>query len=131
MRTGLVLAVVFGLAVAFGVVRAHTSPVTLAAPTAAILPTPTPAPPPNTVYIISGSGGAHFVPRVLTVRPGAVVTFVNGDSTPHSATADNGAFDTGLMSYAEGKQFQLSKPGVYPYADITDPTMTGTIRVRP
>lgn len=131
MRTGVVLAVVFGLAVAFGVVRAHTSPVTMAAPTAALLPTPTPAPPPDTVYIIPAAGGAHFVPRVLTVRPGALVTFVNGDYTPHSAVADNGSFDTGLMSRGEGKQIRLTKPGTYTYGDITDATMTGTIRVRP
>jgi plastocyanin len=36
-----------------------------------------------------------FDPAQLNVAPGMTVTWVNGDTEAHTATADNGLFDSG------------------------------------
>jgi plastocyanin len=41
--------------------------------------------------------GHAFNPAQLNVAPGTTVRFVNNDSEPHTATADNGLFDTGVL----------------------------------
>src|SRR3954468_22581333 len=38
-----------------------------------------------------------FDPAQLDVAPGTTVTFVNNDTEAHTATADNGLFDTGVL----------------------------------
>src|SRR5438105_13999614 len=39
-----------------------------------------------------------FSPATLTVKVGDTVTWTNQDSAPHSATADDSSFDTGVLS---------------------------------
>ena len=70
-----------------------------------------------------------FTPASLTVRAGTRVTFTNHDATPHSATADGGAFDTGSINQDASRTIRLSKPGVYPYHCVFHAFMTGTITV--
>ena len=38
-----------------------------------------------------------FAPKALAVRPGDVIVWINKDIVPHSATADDGSWDTGLI----------------------------------
>ena len=41
---------------------------------------------------------AHaFNPPQLNVAPGTTVKFVNNDTEPHTGTADNGLFNTGVL----------------------------------
>ena len=53
----------------------------------------TPAPSSTTVDISNHA----FNPAQLNVAPGTTVTFVNNDAEPHTATADNGLFDSGVL----------------------------------
>src|SRR4051812_37207134 len=39
-----------------------------------------------------------FSPATLTIKVGDKVTWTNQDSAPHSATADDNSFDTGVIS---------------------------------
>jgi plastocyanin len=70
-----------------------------------------------------------YVPNRLTVRAGTTVTFVNRDSTAHTATADHGGFATGTIDPRHRRTVTLSRPGTYPYHCVFHAFMTGTITV--
>jgi plastocyanin len=132
MRNSLILFVVLGLAVAIGVLRAHASPSSAAAPNLAAVPTPTTPPPRDTVYMVGGSNSnPAFVPATVTVSVGQKVTFVDRDTVDHSATATNGGFDTGVLGPGESKSVTFPKPGTYDYSDILQSNMSGQVVVKP
>jgi plastocyanin len=134
MRFGVILVVVFALAAGIGVLRAHSDAVTLAAPTAVTDATATPNPLPGVVLMQPGGGGngaGHYVPGSVTVKAGQHVTFYNNDTNPHSATAADGSFDTGVMSPGQAKIIPFSKPGTYPFSDILQSNMNGIVHVTP
>jgi plastocyanin len=133
MRNGVVLVVVLGLAVALGVLRAHASPSSTAAPTVATAPTPTPAPPPGTIYIEPGINGGtpHYVPPAVTIRVGDTLTWVDRDTGDHSATSDDGKFDTGVLSPNQSRSIKFTTSGTFPYSDIIESDMSGVVRVIP
>ena len=70
-----------------------------------------------------------FQPEPLTVAKGTVVRVVNRDDAPHTATADDDAFDTGELGQGDTAEITLSEPGEVAYhCDIHD-YMRGVIRV--
>jgi plastocyanin len=72
-----------------------------------------------------------YVPATATVKAGSAVTFTNGDSAEHTATADQaGAFDTGALRHGAAKAVQLSAPGRYAYHCDFHPFMHGVLVVR-
>ncbi|WP_329171980.1 cupredoxin domain-containing protein [Streptomyces sp. NBC_01477] len=72
-----------------------------------------------------------FGPATLTVKPGAVVTVTNNDSTTHTVTATAAkAFDTGDIAPGATKTFTApAKAGSYPYMCAIHPFMAGTLTV--
>jgi plastocyanin len=76
-----------------------------------------------------------FAPAELRIAAGTSVTFVNGDSAPHTATAGTDAeptpehFDTGLLQPGESFTVTLDAPGTYAYFCERHPPMTGVIVV--
>ena len=50
-----------------------------------------------------------FAPKALAVRPGDVIVWINKDIVPHSATADDGSWDTGRID--AGAQARMVVPG--------------------
>lgn len=70
-----------------------------------------------------------FGPATLNVKHGAKVTVTNSDSTTHTATADDGAFDTGDLDPGSSKTITLSKAGRYAYHCQIHSFMKGTIVV--
>jgi plastocyanin len=70
-----------------------------------------------------------YVPDRLTVRAGTTVTFVNHDSTAHTATADHGGFVTGTIDPGHSRAVKLSRRGTYPYHCMFHAFMTGMITV--
>src|SRR4051794_845583 len=44
-----------------------------------------------------------FMPETVTVKAGAKVTWMNSDDTSHTATADDGSFDTGTLDKGDAK----------------------------
>ena len=71
-----------------------------------------------------------FDPPTLEVQAGDVVVWTNTDFVAHSATADDGTFDTGTMQADGSKRVVLAKKGTFPYACRFHPTMKGTLTVR-
>ncbi|HVZ58847.1 MAG TPA: cupredoxin family copper-binding protein [Patescibacteria group bacterium] len=88
-------------------------------------PSPTVTQSQNTVAIKNFA----FGPGTLTVKVGTTVTWDNQDSVAHSAVADDGTFDTKLLSPGEKGSFTFTKAGTYTYHCGVHPSMTGTIVV--
>ena len=83
--------------------------------------------PPNSVVIQNFA----FSPNSLTVKVGTTVTWINQDSTTHTITSDNGAFQSsGDINSGSNYTFTFSKAGTYPYHCSIHPNMKGTIVVQ-
>lgn len=70
-----------------------------------------------------------FQPATLEIAAGTTVTFVNNDGVPHTATADDGSFDTGNLDSGASAEITFDTPGTYTFACKYHPNMTGTIVV--
>lgn len=70
-----------------------------------------------------------FDPAELTVAAGTTVTWANADSVPHTATAEDGSFDTSTIDGGASASHTFATPGTYPYICAFHPNMTGTITV--
>jgi plastocyanin len=56
-----------------------------------------------------------FNPKSISIDPGDSITFTNDGNVAHTATADNGSFDTGSVGAGESKTITIKAPGTYPY----------------
>ncbi len=72
-----------------------------------------------------------YSPMELEVKVGTTVTWINMDYVPHTVTADNGAFDSGMMANGAQFSFTFNEPGTYTYICTYHPNMTGTVVVVP
>jgi plastocyanin len=70
-----------------------------------------------------------FNPPNTTVSPGTTLTWVNNDQVPHTATANDGAFDSGTLQPGQSYSFAFDKPGTYAYHCNIHPYMTATVTV--
>jgi plastocyanin len=70
-----------------------------------------------------------FGPATITVHAGDTVTWTNQGPTGHSATADGGSFDTGVLAAGHSASETFNSPGSFPYHCSPHPFMTATIRV--
>ncbi|HEU4944575.1 MAG TPA: cupredoxin family copper-binding protein, partial [Solirubrobacterales bacterium] len=70
-----------------------------------------------------------YEPNPVTIEEGGKVTWINRDSAPHTATADDGSFDTGTLEEGKLKSESFKEPGSYPYFCEIHPDMTGTVEV--
>jgi LPXTG-motif cell wall-anchored protein len=69
---------------------------------------------------VAGSTGVtiksfKFAPQSLTIKVGDTVMWTNQDSVEHSAVADDGTFDTGLISKGSTRAFRFTTAGTYGY----------------
>ncbi len=72
-----------------------------------------------------------YAPSPLRVEAGTKIVFDNEDgSITHTATANNGSFDTGDIKVGTTKSIVLKKPGVYKYYCTIHPFMHGKIIVK-
>jgi len=72
-----------------------------------------------------------FDAKTLRVRVGTTVRWTNEDQLQHSVTADNGAFDSGLIEPGRSYERVFDRPGDYAYHCTPHPFMTGHIIVEP
>lgn len=70
-----------------------------------------------------------YSPVDLSVEAGTTVSFPNRDSTSHTASANDGTFDTGTIEGGERGAVTLEQPGTYRYYCLFHPFMKGTVRV--
>ena len=107
---------------------AATDPTRVPAETTAPAESATPAP--NSTITVDISNHA-FNPAQLNVAPGTTVTFVNNDTEPHTATADNGVFDTGVLEPGSSFDVFFDGSGTVAYHCELHPDMQGSIVVGP
>ena len=82
----------------------------------------------QTVHTVTIKGFA-FEPETLTISAGDQVVFTNEDSAPHTATADNGAFDTGTLSRGQSATLTFGGAGTFTYFCAIHPSMKGSLTV--
>lgn len=70
-----------------------------------------------------------FSPQTITVSAGDTVTWTNTDQAAHTVTANDGSFDSGLLSQGQSFSQTFSSPGTYSYICSIHPFMTGTVVV--
>jgi len=68
--------------------------------------------------------GFAFSPAAFQLKAGDTIVFVNADSAPHTATAQDGAFDTGRIDPGQSAQVTIPK-GTHPYICQFHPMMKG------
>ena len=70
-----------------------------------------------------------FEPAQLTIRAGESVEWINHDFAPHTATDDEGDWDTGELEKAQTATLRFDTPGIYPYFCAYHPHMRAEITV--
>jgi len=70
-----------------------------------------------------------YSPDPVTIEEGGKVTWKNRDSAPHTATAEDGSFDTGTLEEDKLKSETFKEPGTYAYICSIHPQMHGTVEV--
>jgi plastocyanin len=70
-----------------------------------------------------------YQPDPVTIEAGGKVIWTNRDSAPHTATADDGSFDTGTIETGKLKSESFKQAGSYPYFCEIHPEMRGTVEV--
>jgi plastocyanin len=71
-----------------------------------------------------------FLPDRLVVPAGTTVEWVNRDRVIHTATADDGSWDTGTIPPGDSRRATFSRPGTYAYHCGPHPFMKGVVVVR-
>ena len=114
---------------AIAVAQPAVVPAEPTAPTESTTPAENTTPPaPNDTTTVEMRNNA-FNPAQLNVAPGTTVTFVNNDTEPHTATADNGLFDTGVLEPGYSFDVFFDGVGTVTYHCELHPDMQGSIVV--
>ena len=108
--------------------HSHDSSQPGAVPANTTAPVETTTPAPNSTMTVNIQDHA-FDPAQLSVAPGTTVTFVNNDTEPHTATADNGLFDTGVLEPGYSFDVFFDGTGTVTYHCELHPDMQGSIVV--
>jgi plastocyanin len=74
--------------------------------------------------------GFAFVPKTITISEGTTITWVNKDNVMHTATADDGTFDSGTIGPGKSWSKEFNKRGTYSYYCAFHPFMKGVIVVQ-
>lgn len=70
-----------------------------------------------------------FSPAKLTIKTGETVAFVNQDRARHTATADDGSFDTGRLKRNERVEITFDSAGTFSYFCAVHPNMKAQITI--
>jgi LPXTG-motif cell wall-anchored protein len=70
-----------------------------------------------------------FSPGTITIHVGDTIVWSNNGPSPHSATANNGSFDTGVLSKGKSASVTFHTPGTFDYHCTVHPFMHGAVIV--
>ena len=70
-----------------------------------------------------------YVPGTITIKVGTTVTWTNKDSVGHTATSDDGVFDSGMLSKGSSFSYTFTTAGTFGYFCTPHPYMVATIVV--
>ena len=71
-----------------------------------------------------------FTPATITIHVGDTVTWTNHGPSAHTATADNGSFNTGMLQKGQSASHTFTTAGTVTYICSIHPFMHGTVIVR-
>jgi len=71
-----------------------------------------------------------FEPETIRVEAGTELTWTNSDDAPHTATADDGSFDTGDLAKGRPKSVAFARQGSFAYYCRFHPFMKATVEVK-
>lgn len=75
-------------------------------------------------------GDNFYLPETVEISVGDTITWRNDGAAPHTATADNGSFDTGTFQPGQSRSKSFSTAGTIPYyCTIHGQAQSGTIKV--
>lgn len=69
----------------------------------------------------------QFDPDTLRVAPGDTIVWINQDAVPHTATAEDGAWDSGAIAAGDSWSRVVEGTGTQSYFCTFHPTMRGVI----
>lgn len=78
----------------------------------------------------AGMRNLAFAPGTIEITAGTTVEWTNNDPLQHSVTADNGSFNSGLISTNGKWRHTFTQPGTFTYHCTPHPFMKGTVIVR-
>ena len=70
-----------------------------------------------------------FAPAELDVKVGTTIIWTNRDPLPHTVTATDGSFDSGLIEPGKRWSHTFSKAGSFPFTCTPHPFMRGIVEV--
>lgn len=70
-----------------------------------------------------------FAPGPVNVPQNSTVTITNDDTTAHTATANDGSFDTGVIQPGQSATITVTQTGDIPFHCTIHPNMIGVIHV--
>jgi plastocyanin len=70
-----------------------------------------------------------FSPGSVSVHVGDTITWTNQDDAPHTATAKDGSFDTGIINKGKSGSHTFTSAGTIAYICSVHPNMHGTVVV--
>jgi plastocyanin len=73
--------------------------------------------------------GFAFHPGAIAVHVGDTISWSNQDSATHTATANDGSFDTGEIAHGASGSHTFTTAGTFSYHCSIHPTMHGTVTV--
>lgn len=74
--------------------------------------------------------GFAYSPSTVNVNVGDTVTWTNADAQAHTASANDGSWDTGVVAGGGSAAVTFSAAGTFPYHCDIHPAMTGTLVVQ-
>ena len=90
-------------------------------------------PKPKAVAAASGSvtiADFEFAPATITINQGDTVTWNNNGPTAHSATANDGSFDTGILKKGQSGSHTFNQAGTFSYFCKPHPFMKASVVVQ-
>jgi LPXTG-motif cell wall-anchored protein len=70
-----------------------------------------------------------FTPALITIHVGDTVTWTNHGPSAHTATANNGSFNTGVLQKGQSASHTFNTAGTFSYICSIHPFMHGTVVV--
>ncbi len=76
-----------------------------------------------------GIGDNFFDPPDAAIEPGTTITWTNNGALPHTVTADDGSFDSGVLNPGDSFTVAFDGQGTVTYFCAIHPEMRGSVTV--
>ena len=74
-------------------------------------------------------GDNFFDPPQSAVEPGSTITWTNNGDEPHTVTADDGSFDSGMLNPGDSYTVAFDGQGTLTYHCAIHPEMRGSVTI--